>query len=169
MVLLRKDSKGKTGLKYDSKCAFYQTEFNGGLTCNYDAHTCFYKHDKCRSQAEYDKLYKPWEDPHKTSTPRKIKSRSKSAKANANTPEKTPAKTPEKKEPPKRVFAAQANYQSFCKNHMSCTNADCKKLHLTEDEAKKQIALWSELKDKPPKRSASSRRGRAGRPDTPRS
>ena len=40
---------------------------------------------------------------------------------------------------------------------------------LTEDEAKKQIALWSEVKNKPSKRSASSRRGRTGRPDTPRS
>lgn len=50
---------------------------------------------------------------------------------------------------------------------MNCTNKDCKKIHVTEDEAKKQIALWSEVKNQPAKRSASSRRGRGGRPDTP--
>ena len=147
----------------------FQTEFNGGLTCNYDAQTGFYKYEKCKSPEEYKNLYKPWEDPHKTSTPRRIQTRSKSAKANANVSDTNKSeKTPEKKEPPKRVFAAQANYNSFCKNFMSCINQDCKKIHTTEDEAKKQIAIWSEVKDKPTKRSASSRRGRQGRPDTPR-
>ena len=128
----------------------------------------FYQHKKCKNLAEYEKLYKPWEDPQKKSTPRKIQPRSKSAKANANTPEKTTVKPTEKKEPPRKVFAAQANYQSFCKNHMSCTNEKCEKVHATKEEVEKHIEKWKKVKDTPPKRSASNRRGRTGRPDTPR-
>ena len=106
--------------------------------------------------------------PAEKSTPRKIQARSKSAKANANTPEKSSVKTKGQKEPPKKVFAAQANYQAFCKNYLSCTNEKCEKVHTSKEEVEKHIEKWKKTKDAPSKRSASNRRGRTGRPDTPR-
>ena len=67
------DGKGLvvTNATNRQKCAFYQTERNGGKTCNL-GDNCAMIHEKCNNDAEYEALFKPWERP-------KSRGRSKSA------------------------------------------------------------------------------------------
>ena len=42
------------------KCAYFQTKWNNGKTCR-SADGCQFLHEECKTQDEYDKLFKPWD------------------------------------------------------------------------------------------------------------
>jgi hypothetical protein len=147
------DGKGKTknktsspgtdsNKKYDTKCAYYQTLFNGGGKCTF-GDRCHYIHELVSSRAEYDALYKPWEDTEKKVSPREGSMGDKGGKGGFK------GKSNQSKSNSPRAFAANADWGMFCRQCMECpglASQTCPKIHAPMEEASRIISLWKEDK-----------------------
>ena len=157
-----RDRVNVTGVKYDAKCAYFQTEHNGGATCQF-GDNCSYKHDKVADQAEYTAMYKPWENRSpRLSSPRDAKGAkgkkgdfSKGKGGGKDSPRGSP-----------RAFANQADWGHFCAQCMECpgykaNDGSCKKVHCDRVEAERLIKQWREVlkKDKEANKVAKGGRG----------
>ena len=161
-----KGGKGGKGGKDDSKrprgpltqaeraarpCAYFQTDLNGGRTCNpKNGKPCGFGHWKV-SKAEYDAMFKPWENGWNSA-------RQSVADGNAGrSPVGSPrdalkAGNPSAKSKASKPFAAAANMKLFCSKYMECPGraesdggtGTCTKVHSSKAEAARIIAADKE-------------------------
>jgi len=129
------------------KCAYYQTDWHNGKGCS-NGDNCKFAHDKCKDQAEWDALYKPWK-----------KSSGSPRQHNGGTPREntTPRGSPrdkEKKGGGKGQGKMLPNMGLYCKKYLECPgrhekqggDGTCYKMHADKAVADANISNWKNWK-----------------------